>query len=69
MSLYDQLGQKNPMQEIQNLRADPISYLKNRGFNIPQGMTNPGQITQYLLRSGQVGNNRYQMAMRMLGRK
>ena len=75
MSLFDQLGtsapaqltrQVNPIQEVQTLRADPIHYLRQKGFNIPDGMTDPGQITQHLLRSGQVGSARYQQAMRML---
>lgn len=73
MSLFDQLGagpqskaQPNPMQEVQTLRADPIHYLRQKGFNIPDGMTDPGQITQHLLRSGQIGNARYQQAVRML---
>ena len=73
MSLYDQLGINpqrqqpvNPMQEVQSLRSDPTAYLKKRGFVIPEGMTDPRQITQHLLRSGQVGNMRYQQAVRLL---
>jgi hypothetical protein len=31
-------------------------------------MTDPKQITQYLLQSGQVGGGRLQQVMRMLGR-
>lgn len=82
MSLFDQLAGKgpsrasggqqpvNPMEAMQNevgqMKAHPGSYLKGKGFNIPDGMTDPGQIMQYLIQSGQVGNGRYQMAMRML---
>ena len=82
MSLFDKLAVKgpsrpsgeqqqiNPMRAMQNevgqVKSHPGSYLKAKGFNIPDGMTDPGQITQYLIQSGQVGNGRYQMAMRML---
>lgn len=74
MSFFDSLG-KRPVQqapdmrqEIGNIKANPGSYLKGKGFNIPQGMSDPKQITQYLLQSGQIGGGRLQQVMRMLGR-
>lgn len=54
--------------EIGRIQADPGAYLQNLGFTIPQGMTDPRQITQHLLQSGQVGQGRLQQVMRMLGR-
>lgn len=72
MSLFEQLGQQpapaNPMQMVQQLRADPVGYLKRAGLNIPDGMTNPQQIIQHLMQSGQVPANRYQAAMQMMQR-
>lgn len=70
MSLFEQLGQQqaNPMQMVQQLRADPAGYLKRAGLNIPDGMTDPQQIIQHLMRSGQVPANRYQAAMQMMQR-
>lgn len=70
MSLFDQLGQQqaNPMQMVQQLRADPVGYLKRAGLNVPDGMTDPQQIIQHLMRSGQVPANRYQAAMQMIQR-
>lgn len=79
MSILDRIGQQPAQQprqisqeemrtEIGRIQADPGAYLKQRGFNIPGGMTDPKQITQHLLRSGQVGNGRLQQVMRMLGR-
>lgn len=83
MGIFDQLGRQgqkqapqgmNPMQmrqamqqEVGKISAHPGDYLKEKGFTIPDGMTDAGQITQYLLRSGQIGGGRYQQAMRMLG--
>lgn len=72
MSLFDSLGKKQPQdmrQEISNIKADPGKYLQGHGYNVPAGMTDPKQITQHLLRTGQVGNQRLQMVMRMLGGK
>ena len=54
--------------EMGRIQQNPASYLKQRGFNIPAGMSDPKQITQHLLQTGQVGNPRLQMVMRMLGR-
>jgi hypothetical protein len=54
--------------EMNRIQHDPAAYLQQRGFSIPAGMTDPRQITQHLLRSGQVGNQRLQMVMRMLGK-
>jgi hypothetical protein len=78
MSLFDRLAQQPQEQqgitpdmmraEMGRIQANPAAYLQQRGFNIPQGMTDPKQITQYLLQSGQVGGGRLQQVMRMLGR-
>lgn len=82
MGLFDQLRQqpsqpnqqhmdlRQAQQAFQNdlasLKADPITYAKAHGKNIPDGMTDPNQMAQYLLKSTQVNNPRYQMAMRLI---
>ena len=72
MSFYDSLGKQQQApdmrQEIGNIKANPGSYLQGKGFNIPSGMTDPKQITQYLLQTGQVGGGRLQQVMRLFGR-
>ena len=78
MSIFEKLHQQGQQQkqispdemrtEIGRIQADPGAYLQQRGFTIPQGMTDPRQITQHLLQSGQVGQSRLQQVMRMLGR-
>ena len=78
MSIFDSLGtraqqgqqmnQQTMQTEIGSLKADPGKYLQGHGFSIPAGMTDPKQITQHLLRTGQVGSPRLQQVMRMLGR-
>lgn len=71
--LFNSLGNKNqqvntdPNQMLQELKNDPTNFLKNRGFNIPNGvnMNNPQSIINGLMRSGQIGNNRFQQVMRL----
>lgn len=82
MGLFDQLrrqpSQPTPQQmdprqaqqafqnDLASLKANPIAYAKAHGKNIPDGMTDPNQMAQYLLKSTQVNNPRYQMAMRLI---
>ena len=78
MGIFDKLAQngtKTPQNGYQEMRTEmgriqqnPVGYLRQRGFKIPDGLTDPRQITQHLLQSGQVGSSRLQMIMRMLGR-
>ena len=79
MGLFDRLaqpahGQQKQVtpdmmrQEVGSIKANPSGYLSRYGFNIPDGMNDPRQITQHLLRTGQVGGNKLQQVMRMIGR-
>ena len=73
MSLFNSLSgkqpQMNPMQKLQELKQNPASVLQQAGFNVPGDMTDPNQITQYLLSSGQVSQNRYSQVLQMMGRR
>lgn len=52
--------------EIGTIQQNPAAYLSQRGFSIPDGMTDPRQITVHLLQSGQIGSGRLQQIMQML---
>lgn len=57
----------NPLAMLQQLKANPMQFLMQRRFNIPQGMAaDPQQILNYLVQSGQISqqqiNQAYQMA-------
>lgn len=57
----------NPLAMLQQLKANPMQFLMQRRFNIPQGMaTDPQQILNHLVQSGQISqqqiNQAYQMA-------
>lgn len=70
-SLNRQPQQMNPAQMVQQLKSDPVEFMKSRGINIPNGVdtTNPQSIINGLIQSGQIGNDRFKMVMQMLGRK
>lgn len=55
----------NPMQMLQQLRQNPIQFLKNAGYNVPSNMNDPNAITQYLMNSGQVTQEQYNRARQM----
>ena len=70
MSIYDKLGnqtQQDMRQEVGKISAHPCSYLKAKGYTIPDNMTDAKQITQYLLQTGQIGTPRLQQVFSMLG--
>ena len=69
MGLFDKLGGQNPQQILQQLQQDPVGMLKQKGLTIPQGMTNPQQIVNHLISSGQIPNARLQQVLQMVGRR
>jgi hypothetical protein len=48
----------NFMQMLGQIKADPLSFL-GRKYNITQGMTNPNDIIQHLMNTGQVSQQQY----------
>lgn len=58
----------NPLQMLQQLKANPMQFLMQRRFNLPQGMAmnDPQAILNHLVQSGQISqqqiNQAYQMA-------
>ena len=62
-------AQPNLMGMVQQLKQNPVQFLMQRRFNIPQTVANdPNAILNHLLSSGQINqqmvNNAYQMAQR-----
>ena len=52
----------NPMQMLQQLRQNPMQFLRQAGFNVPDNLTSPNDIIQYLMNSGQISQQRYEQA-------
>jgi len=67
--LYSQLNgqqnQNNPLMALLQLKQNPQAALANR-FNIPQNMTNPNDILQYLLNTNQVSQQQVNAVMQQL---
>ena len=61
----------NPMQMLQQLKANPIQFILQRRMQIPQNVNvrDPNAILNYLVQSGQVNQNAintaYEMAQKM----
>lgn len=54
----------NVMQMYQQFRQNPMAMLNQR-YNIPQNLTNPNEIIQHLLNTGQVSQSQVNQAMSM----
>lgn len=79
MSLFERLGgqapagnnqpnaQPNMQNALQQLRRNPVAELAQHGYTIPQGMTDPHQMVDHLIQSGQVPQNRLTTLLRMMG--
>ena len=62
-------GQPNMMQMLSQLKQNPMQFLMQRRFNLPQNIGNdPNAILQHLVQSGQISQNQvnsaYQMAQK-----
>lgn len=64
--LYNSMQQPSMASMLKNLKQNPVQFLMQRKFNIPQDITNdPNAIIQHLMRTGQVSQQQYNRAMQM----
>lgn len=58
----------NPMMNnvLSQMKRNPMQFLTQKGFNIPQNMNDPNAIIQYLMNTGQVSQAQYDRAMSMI---
>lgn len=62
--------QMTPQQALQQIKANPVSMLKQAGFNVPDNLANdPNAMIQHLVQSGQVPQNRLQSILQRFGRR
>ena len=80
MSIFDNLGKggnaptptqpQNPMafiqQNLPQIKNNPIAFLKQAGFNVPDNITDPQSMLNHLMQSGQVDGSRYQQVMQFM---
>lgn len=63
--IFQQFQQKPDFMSMLNqLKQNPAAMLASR-YNIPQGMTDPNEILQYLLSTGQVSQDQVNRIMQM----
>jgi hypothetical protein len=45
-----------------------MQFIAQRGFNLPQGMNDPNEIIQHLMKTGQISQQQYDNAVKMAQR-
>lgn len=55
----------NPLQMLQQLQQNPVQMLRQAGLNVPDNLSDPNQIIQHLMNSGQVSQDAYNRARQM----
>lgn len=58
----------NVTQMLTQLRQNPVQFLKNAGYNLPENLNDPNAIIQHLMNSGQITQQRYEQARMMASR-
>ncbi len=63
--LFNAMSGLQPLQLLQQLKANPLGVLRRYGFNVPENITDPNAIAQYLMNSGQINQAQYNRARQM----
>ena len=58
-------GGTNPMALLSQLRQNPLGILRQKGFSIPNNISDPQAIIQHLMNSGQVSQQQLSQAQMM----
>ena len=57
------------MEQLNQIRNDPIGIAKQNGYNIPDNLANdPQAMVNHLLQTGQITNQKMQWIMQMVQR-
>ncbi|MBO7670390.1 MAG: hypothetical protein J6S60_07345 [Oscillospiraceae bacterium] len=71
MSIFDNLqhnAQPTRQQALEEVKRDPHGVMKRMGLTVPEDMTDPLQMADYLISSGQITGPRAQMARQLMAR-
>ena len=63
--IFNALGGGNPVSMLNQLRTNPLGFLRQKGLNVPDNLTDPNAIIQYLMNSGQINQQTYNQARQM----
>ena len=68
--LYESMMGQQPgiMSALQSIKQNPMQFIMQRKFNIPQNIANdPNAIINHLVNTGQVSQQKYNQVLQMLG--
>ena len=55
----------NPLQMLGQFMKNPVDALRQAGYDVPEGMTDPRQITNHLISNGQLNNSKLMQLQKM----
>ena len=58
-------GGLNPIAMLNQLKSNPLGFLRQKGFNVPDNLNNPNDIIQHLMNTGQINQAQYNQARQM----
>ena len=58
----------NPMLMLQQLRQNPMHFLNQAGYNVPDNINDPNARIQHLMNEKQVTQQQYEQARQMAAR-
>ena len=58
-------GMGNMMQMLGQLKQNPMAMLQRAGMNVPGNITNPQEMIQHLMNSGQISQAQFDNARQM----
>lgn len=59
------MGGINPMAMLSQLKSNPLGLLRQAGYNVPENISNPQEIIQHLMNSGQLTQAQLNQAQQM----
>lgn len=63
--LYQMMGTPTPMDQLSQIKSNPLAFIRRAGYNIPEGIGSPQQMIQYLVQSGQIPQAKLNQAQSM----
>ena len=63
--LFNLLNQNNMLGILSQLKQKPMTVLQKAGLNIPTNLSNPTEILNHLVRSGQINQAQLNQAQQM----
>ena len=63
--LFNLLNQNNMLGILSQLKQNPMTVLQKAGLNIPTNLSNPTEILNHLVRSGQINQAQLNQAQQM----